>query len=164
MIKNYLLFMLLVLGSLTCFSQTSNDTIKADKIFGDYKYYLNNTELKAYELSNLISKDSLAYKKYSASEVTAFFSYLFAGSGGFLIGYPIGGYLANGEFNTPLFLAGVALAAVGISFSIIASNQLKSSVDIYNRNRNKLSYSRNNRDVKLNIGLTYNGAGLTLSF
>ena len=123
--------MLLVLASLTCFSQTSNDTIKVDKIFGGYKYYLNNTELKDYELSNLISKDSLAYKTYSASEVSTFFSYLFGCSGGFLIGYPIGGYLATGEFNTPLFLSGVALTAISIPFSINASNQIKSSVDIY---------------------------------
>ena len=123
-------------------------------IYSTHKYSTDGKTFKKVDCDtlSLMMKGNLksiellgSYKKNNT------FSKLFGISGGFLIGWPIGGYIGSGgnwkDSYTTMLGIGVALTAVGIIFETTASNRLKESVD----NFNKESLSTLSK-LKLNLG------------
>jgi hypothetical protein len=85
---------------------------------------------------------------------------LFAASGGFLIGWPIGTAIGGGDPNWILAGVGAGLAAIGITISTGAGKKIKQAVEIYNQGVGSSSM----RIKEIKISMINGGFGLSLRF
>ena len=82
----------------------------------------------------------------------------FAGIGGSLIGWSVGGKIGGGEFNTTVFTSGCGILTVGLVLGITADRVMIRSVERYNQVLKEkwgisLQYSPKNR--KFGLRLSY---------
>jgi hypothetical protein len=153
---------LLLIVSMTLISgQASNDSIIMKKVFGGYNFYQNNTKLNYSQLYEIMQSNEQAYKQIKAARSTNAFVSIFAGAGGFLIGYPIGTAIGGGDPNWVLAGVGAGLVLIAIPISIKCINQTKNAVNIYNSG---LRTSSVLPPAELKFGVTGNGIGFRLNF
>jgi hypothetical protein len=106
----------------------------------------------------LFVNDDEATRLFTASKSLQYAGMPFALVGGMLMGYPVGYALGGKEFNTPVFLSGCGVAAVGIIFGVIADKNRVKAAERYNKVLKE----------KWNVSIQYvpesNNYGLMLSF
>lgn len=146
--------------SISDYSQTSNDTIYSQKVFGGYRFWKKEKELKYSELLTIVKNNREAYKLIKSAQASNGFSVVLGGVGGFLVGYQLGTAIAGGEPNLAVGGVGIGLMGLSIPISINASKKARQGVAIYNKQIQELSYS----PPKIYFGCTESGIGLILKF
>ena len=115
--------------------------IELDKsFFGGWEYSIDGIEYKkvGYSGSGLrfeMSDNEAAQKQIDKYATCKTWATITAVPGGFLIGWPLGGYLANLEWKhsyTNMYIIGVPLCLTSIVFEATATGKLKKAVRIYN--------------------------------
>ncbi|NVK85826.1 MAG: hypothetical protein HWE21_15985 [Cytophagia bacterium] len=102
--------------------------------------------------------DAQAYMKKARTNSTM--AQIFAFSGGYLIGYPIGQSIAGGEANWTLAGIGVGVALIAIPFVSAFKENATLAINLYNES----DYKALNNNVQLKIGVLESGVGLRVSF
>lgn len=157
----FLLASVFLLGIGCIYSQSSNEPIIIDNAVIGHYYYHGDEEIKTVnKMKAIVAKDQLALEEVKKAVVPEVLSYIFAFSGGFAMGWQIGG-LPWGKFNPYVFAGGVGLVAVAYGFSAIVDNHIHKGVQIYNSNLESLPNSNN---INLELGFVPGGIGLILTF
>jgi hypothetical protein len=165
--KVILISMLCLFGTLAVSAQTNEQIVIKKK-----RYYLNDKKLNNKELKSILLSEpesAIEYKLAKKNSTIAMVPAL-AGTGLVIYGTIVMLGQADDEANgetvdqskwvTPT-LIGAGLVVVSFPFIISSNSHLKKSVTIYNSRKPATGY----RDVmKLDLGLTQNGVGITCSF
>ena len=147
-----------MLAILNCNSQN----IGTEKYIGGYKFYQNDKYLKMTELVSILESNSEAYELIKSAKSNKILSQLFAGAGGFLIGWQLGTGIAGGEPNWTTAAIGAGLIFISVPFSVKFNQKAKNAVDLYN---SELSSSlRYEFKPQFRLTVTGNGIELSMSF
>ncbi|VBB45060.1 conserved exported hypothetical protein [uncultured Paludibacter sp.] len=161
MIKKLIITAFIFLFSLSLFSQNSGDSIVIKKGSLENKYLLNDKPLSLNQIENLLQTNTDAMIYVNKAKSTATVSYIFAGIGGALIGYPIGTALGGGKPNWILAGIGAALVAIDIPIVKSADSKLEKAVEIYNSG---LTPKTDKQSYNIHFGLNQNGLALVINF
>ena len=115
--------------------------------FGGWKYSTDGVEYHSVGMSgtglyNEMSGNEAAQAKMDSYKKNATLSMLTAIPGGFLVGWPLGGYIGSSEWKdgyTTMMMIGVPLSIVSIVTETAAKRNLKEAVSIYNGETTALS-------------------------
>jgi hypothetical protein len=160
--KNILLFFGMLLYFMSAYGQAATDSITVNKVRGGYQFLQHGVPLNSTQFVMTLKDNDDAYKEYRKSRSSRTFSMLFSGTGGFLIGWPIGTAIGGGDPNWALAGIGAALVAIGLPLSFSSDNKLKSAVEIYNSSLRQTYFP--DRRVEFEFGLQANGIGLLVRF
>lgn len=142
------------------FSQSVSDTIEIKKAFLGTVFRQNGENLK---LKNLLAitksnPDAYGYMKKARNKNTV--GSVFAGVGGFLIGYTIGTAIAGKDPQWAIAGAGAGLVGAGLLFSVDAGKNARKAVQTYNQGLQ----NNNAGTMKIEAGFAGNGLGVRLAF
>lgn len=143
-------------------AQNDKEKIEIEKIFGGYRYTQNGRTLKMNQLVNKMRFDELAYPKIKTARLNNTLATIFGATGGFLIAYPIGTAIANGEPNWTLAYIGAGLIVLSIPISILGNKKAAEAVKIYNANL--FDQASHFKESQLRLNISGVGLGLTLKF
>ena len=112
-------------------------TIKGSVFLGMYFFQGSNEQKYTYDKVNVLFDVSSepAASSYKRGSSFTFASYISAGTGGALLGYPLGGYLVTGEFNEDDYImlgTGAGLAIISWIISKVADKSFEKGVNEYN--------------------------------
>ncbi|TRX65905.1 hypothetical protein [Carboxylicivirga sp. M1479] len=148
--------------ALTCaLGQASNDSITIKKVFGGYQFYQGANRLNMSQLVKSMETNELAYEQIKAAQSTNTLTSILGFAGGFMVGWPIGAAIGNGDPNWAMAGIGAGLIVVSIPLSQKFNKQVRQAVDTFNADRSAGSFWDNK---ELNLSMTDNGIGLTLHF
>ncbi len=154
-------FTVLLFYSLS-FSQASSDSITINKVRRGYQFLQHGLPLNSAQLGIILKDNDEAYKVYKKSRASYTFAMIFSGTGGFLIGWPIGTAIGGGDPNWAMAGIGAGLVAIGLPLAFNSDKLLRSSVGIYNTSF-RHSYYQDKR-IEFEFGLQSNGVGLLVKF
>jgi hypothetical protein len=140
--------------------QAITEPIFYKKELDKYVYYQNGNKLQKEDLIRILKSNNQAYTTYSNAHETNIFANILACAGGLLVGWPVGGYIANGKANWNLALIGGGIILVATPLSYYSISRMNHAVDIYNNGIKSSSIM----NQELRIGLTSNGVGIQLNF
>jgi hypothetical protein len=129
--KTVILCLLMVL-SISVFSQAVSDTITVKSFFGGCKVYQGGKQLSLSQLGSAVESNELAYAQFKKAQSANIFSMILGGVGGFMMGYQLGGVIAGREANSKMLGIGTGLAVISIPLTNKFVKQIRSTVDIYN--------------------------------
>jgi hypothetical protein len=166
--KLMLMFVLCVLGTLAVLPQSGDQIVRIKR-----HYYLGEKPLNGNELKTILKNDQASADLYKKSTKKMTAGLVFLGIGTAFIGYAalnppkensggLPGLISDEEMQKwmkPVY-ASLGCIALSIPFLISGSKNGKQSIEVYNSNH-KTGY---NRDIKIDIGFTPNGAGLLCRF
>jgi hypothetical protein len=159
--KIYLILALLTITIIGSFGQTSRDSIVMKKMLGGYMFYQGANRLKMYELVNVMKPNEKAYKEIKSAQSTYALTMIIGGTGGFMIGWPVGTAIAGGDPDWVMAGIGMGLIVISIPISQKYYKQAKQAVGTYNGGLQASSFW----DKKeLRFSMRGNGAGLIISF
>ncbi len=159
MIKLTFLITLLSFFFANSFSQT--DSISVEKVFGGFKFEQNDKRIFPNTMLIIMADNQEALSFMKKAKLNYGFSFVLSFTGGFLLGWPIGTAIGGGEPNWNLAGIGTGLMVAGIPFSRAGDLYSLKAIEIYNSNI-QAPTSRNG--IRLDIGLTNHGIGMTLTF
>lgn len=159
--KISLILILLTMCLSFTFGQTSLDSITMKKVFGGYTFYQGDKRLNMSKLVKIMRPNELAYKEIKAAQTTNIIAAIIAGTGGFMVGWPLGTALGGGDPNWTMAGIGAGLIVVSIPISQKVNKQSKRAVDTFNGGLKTSSFWDKN---ELRFSMTRNGVGLTLRF
>lgn len=145
--------------SISAFAQS--DSIIATKVFAGYKFEHNGTILNPRALLKIMEADPEAYALMKKARTSSDIGTVFAFTGGFLIGWPIGTAIAGGDPNWLLAGIGAGCLAIGIPLSLRASKGIIGSVNLYNSNLRGTYFEQG---LRLRLGVATGGVGVTVDF
>jgi hypothetical protein len=127
-----------------------------NSFFSGYKYSIDSVSFESIDtdkLTELMGENNESIELLNSYSTNLTISKVFGYPGGFLIGWPLGGYLGSGgewkDGYTTMLLVGAGLAIVSIVFESTANNKLEESISKYNSSLNTLS-------SKVKVGIDYN--------
>lgn len=154
--KKTILTLIVVLATMTyCNAQK----IEMEKVFGGYKYSQNESMLMMKDLVKIMESNQQAYELIKKAQSNNSVASIFGGTGGFLVGLPIGTALGGGDAEWALAGIGVGLIAIGIPFSSSANKNAKQAVEVYNSSLNSSAYKKRKPEFKV----MHNGSGIGFS-
>jgi hypothetical protein len=137
-------------------SQIQNDTLSIN----NNQFELNGKVIMYNQVFALMNGNPEALSAMQRIKSNNFASSIFAYSGGFLIGYPLGQAIGGGKPQWELAGIGAGLVLLAIPFSVAAHNNARIAVRLYNAKVIQTASVR----TKIDIGLTNNGLGIRFSF
>ncbi|HOB83872.1 MAG TPA: hypothetical protein PKX27_03385 [Bacteroidales bacterium] len=158
--KIQIIMALLTVCLAVSFGQTS-ESITMKKVFGGYQFYQGDKRLNMNQLVNAIKPNEQAYKEIRSAKTTYAITSVFAGAGGFMVGYPIGTAIGGGDPNWTMAGIGAGLIVVSIPLSVKFNKQARQAVNTYNNGSVTGSFW-NKSEFK--FCFTANGMGLKLRF
>ena len=142
------------------FGQTS-ESITMKKVFGGYQFYQGDKRLNVNQLVNTMKSNEQAYKEIRSAKTTYSIATVFAGAGGFMVGWPIGTAIGGGDPNWTMAGIGAGLIVVSIPLSLKFNKQASQAVNTYNRgSATGLFWNKS----ELRFCMTGYGMGLRLRF
>lgn len=147
-----------------CFSSfllAQSDSITTTRIFGGYKFEQNGQVLKSKMLLEIMESDPEAYAMMKKAKSNLDVGSVFAGAGGFLVGWALGTMLGGGEFNPVIAGIGAGCLAIGIPVSSGGSKLAVKAAGIYNSNLEGTAFEQG---LQLRFGTSTYGIGLTMTF
>ena len=161
--SNLLIFFLIFSSSI--FSQK---IFLKSSFFSGHEYSIdsvNYENIDTDKLKELIGDNVESIELLNSYSTNTTISKVFGYPGGFLIGWPLGGYLGSGgewkDGYTTMLLIGSGLVIVSIVFESIANNKLEESVSKYNSRANpisskvKIDFGYNPMYTNLSININY---------
>lgn len=158
--KKTLISTLAILFCATLYPQVPQDTIQTVKKGMGTRYMMNGTTLTWGELISITGTNAQASEEIKAARRNSSVANIFAGAGGFMMGWPLGTAIGGGEPNWTLFGIGVATALVSVPFVISSQKHLSNGIKTYNRGVGGLSF----RETKLILGSSPHGLGFEIVF
>jgi len=162
MYKKPIIFLFYLLICISVFSQSSNDSIQIIKINTHYRYEQQGHVLNLLQMTQIMKTDKEATKYLKSAKLSNGISVLFEFTGGFLIGYPIGTYIAGKGANLSMLAVGIGFLVVDIPISIATKRNLFKAIHHYNSYKSETGLISNAYDF--HMGITQNGIGITLKF
>ncbi|MDB5012543.1 MAG: hypothetical protein JWQ25_745 [Daejeonella sp.] len=156
--KTSYLFLSFMLTLQLSFGQTKPDSIQTKKAFSTF-YLQNGKILSPKQLLKTTETNPESYKEMKIAKSNADIGQVFSFSGGFLVGYSLGGVIGGKPNWTPALIGG-GLIIASIPFSSAYAKHAKAAVKIYNQGMNQLGFRR----IEYYPALTANGIGLTMKF
>jgi predicted lipid-binding transport protein (Tim44 family) len=141
--------------------QTSNDSIRIEKVFGSYTFYQEGRRLNLNQLAKTMKSNPEAYKHIKKARSNYTGSMILGYAGGFMVGWPLGTAIAGGEPNWIIAGIGAGIIVASIPFTRKTNEQAKKAVELYNRGEVTGSY---HDKPKLEFALNRNGIGFRLIF
>jgi len=143
-------------------AQDDKEKIEVERVFGGYRYTQNGRDLKMKQLVKKMRYDEMAYPKIKSARLNNTLATVLGAAGGFLIAYPIGTAIVNGEPNWTLAYIGAGLIVLSIPISIIGNKKAAKAIHIYNANL----YDQASlfKKPQLRLSISGPGLGLTLKF
>lgn len=123
-------------------------------------FYHENRALKPKNMLELMKDNSAAFEEMKKAKANSDAATVFAFLGGGLIGWTLGGLIGPGEPTWGLGAAGLGLIFVGIPFSSTYVKRASKATEIYNSGIKQTG----SNPVKVNLGLSNQGFGLTMKF
>lgn len=123
-----LLFSLLFSGSI--FAQSDSLTYKNG-------FWLDGRKLTRVTVKEMMNKNEAALKDFNAGRTMEVVGYIVAYPSAFVLGYDLGRRLAGGAGSNTMLIAGGIGTAVGLVFAIVADNNYKNAVRLYNASLKK---------------------------
>ncbi len=143
---------LLLMTFFNLYSQGMPDTIEVKKSI----FRQNGKRLAPKQLLEITKSNSEAYKEMGIAKINHDIGSLFALTGGFFIGLPIGTFLAGSDPNWALVGIGVGLACISIPFSTAYTKHAKNAVKLYNDGLKQ--------NVDLRVSFSGTGVSLRVTF
>lgn len=162
MFKKPIIFLFGLIICISVFSQNSNDSIQIIKIGTNYRYEQHGHLLNLQQMTQIMTTDKEAAKYLKSAKLSNGISVLLGYAGGFMIGYPIGRYIAGRGANLSMLAVGIGFVIVDIPVSIATKRNLFNAIHRYNSHNSEAGLISN--DYDLHMGITQNGIGFTLSF
>ncbi len=160
--KKIVLSLLVCLAFSLSYGQTIADSISIKKGFGGYKFYQHDIMLSFSQLGNVLEPNAEAYEIFNKAQTNNKIATILGGTGGFLIGYPIGYAIGGGDPKWIMTVVGAGIVSVAIPISLKSNRQAKSAVDIYNSSLVNANYF--SPEIYLKLGKTDNGFGVKIIF
>ncbi len=157
--KNILITCILICCFVSVKAQSQTDTIQIEKKLGT-NYLLLGEKLTPKQLLTIMEVNPTAYDLMKKAKRNYDAAQIFAGVGGFFIGFPIGTTIAGGDPNWLLAGIGVGLVGVAIPFSVNYNKKAREAVALYNDGIRSLGY----HELDMKLGFAANGIRLTLNF
>ena len=162
MYKKPIIFLFYLLICISVFSQSSNDSIQIIKINTNYRYEQLGHVLNLRQMTQIMKTDKEATKYLKTAKLSNGISVLLECTGGFLIGYQIGTYIAGRGANLSMLAVGISFLVVDIPINIATKRNLFKAINLYNTH--KTATGLNGNDYDFHLGITQNGIGITLKF
>lgn len=141
------------------FAQNQTDSIRIEKRLG-IVFIQDGKLLTPKQLLEITKINHAAYEEMRVAKTYRSAAMVLGYAGGFLIGWPLGTALGGGEPNWTLAGVGAGLILLAIPLSISYSKHAKEAVGIYN----SVLGNTGLRKIKFDLGLTYNGIGIKMTF
>ena len=157
--KNIVIIVLIAIcGSL--FSQTVQDSIEIRKGLGNSFRYQGKL-LVPKKLKEIVSVNAEAAREVRRANTNLVFSSILGGSGGFLIGYPLGVYIGGGKPIWSMAAVGAFAVLVSIPFSVAYNSHTTKAVRIYNEG---IRQTTQTKKLNFELGYTPDGIGVRMKF
>ncbi|OJV54605.1 MAG: hypothetical protein BGO31_06460 [Bacteroidetes bacterium 43-16] len=158
-----LLFFTGLAVSTGCHAQLSTDTIITKRLpQGGYRYYHGDIRLNNQQLVRTVKSDPLAKKTMQSAQTNEVFGTVLSASGGALIGFPVGTYIAGGKMQWGYIAAGVAVIICSYPLYNNAYKLKRKSISQFNEGvNNRTTFLQRS---ELNIAAYNSGVGLTWRF
>ncbi len=144
------LTMLLVLAVVTlCYSQSSAEITLKKNFFTGWKYSSDGLAFKNVGFSGSELRDEMRGDEKAQAHMTKYkssktWAAITGWPGGFLLGWPIGGYLGSGgewkDSYTTMMIIGAPLAVISTIFEASATRNLKKAVALHNGEEHSLGF------------------------
>ncbi len=129
-----LISLLFILGSmLSLTAQAQVDTISYSHSFGGNVYLYNGQILKFQQLKKMVKSCPEAKKTMNKAILHYNVAMVFAYTGGFFVGFPVGQMMSGGDVNYEFFAVGAGFIAIGMPFWYRYNKKSLEAVKIYNR-------------------------------
>jgi len=160
-----LLFLLFI--SVLCINSAyAQETEQKLVINKGYKITSNGVKLTNDEVLNILSVYPDLQKTFNSGAKNLKGAAALGWIGGFAFGFGIGGILGSvvmgneiKSYNYYIMGAGAVLLVPGIALEVVGKKKIKNSINQFNNMQNQSS-----NIVKMNFGLTPNGAGIVIDF
>lgn len=155
--KNLLLFLFIAAVN-TLFAQTTNDTISMVKRNnGRVAYMKGGIPLLPIQLEDVMYDYPESMRYLQKAKTNQVFGIIFAATGGYLIGYPLGTAIGGGDPNWSMAAIGAGVVAIAFVFDGATKSNIRDAVEAYNR-------SVREKNSSLSFGFTPSGIGFRLAF
>ena len=155
-------FLLTLLVVITSILNSNAQRIEMEKGLIGHSYYQNNVYLTMNDLFSRMEFNSEAYQLIKSAKSNKILSHIFGGAGVFLICWPLGTEIANGEPNWSIAIVGTVLVFISVPFYAKSTQKAKNAVDIYNAGLPQ-SY-RYKLKPQFRLTVNRNGIGLSMCF
>lgn len=162
MYKKSIIFIFCLTICISVFSQTNKDSIQMIKVGNNYRCEQNGHILNLRQLTGIMKTDKEATAHLKLAKLSNDISVLLGFTGGVLIGYPIGSYIAGKGVNLSMFAVGIGFLIVDIPLNIATKRNLTRAINRYNSSISGTGLI--NKACDLHMGITQNGIGITLKF
>jgi hypothetical protein len=157
--KKLFFIFLATFSTFSCFAQYDKDTIEIRQKLGKV-YYQNDEILTAATLYYILNANDSAALEVKQAKANVFPMYLFACTGGFLIGWPIGTAIGGGDPNWTLAIIGAGCVLLSIPFQVGYNKHILQAVTIYNKDLQEIGIKK----PILELGMARNGFGVAVRF
>ncbi|NDP21228.1 MAG: DUF4156 domain-containing protein [Paludibacter sp.] len=137
------------------------DTIQLMKLNGVTKYMYKGENLTMDRLSFIVQKNAKSLEYLNKAKSTSGLLNVMGFVGGALIGYPLGTLLGGGNPNWTLAAVGCGVLVVAIPIASTANNNVKKSIDTFNR---LTPIAQNDLYYDIRFGIIQSGLGFSIKF
>lgn len=123
-------------------------------------FYLENRALKPRNMLELMKDNPAALEEMKKAKANSDAASVFAFLGGGLIGWTLGGLIGPEPPTWGLAAAGAGLILVALPFSSSYVKRASNATEIYNNSLKQTGH----HPVKVNLGISDHGFGLTMKF
>ncbi len=148
--------------TLTTITICNAQKIEIKKVFGGYQYSQNGNRMTMGKLIKVMESNSEALKFMKRAKSNNVLASILGGTGGALIGFPIGAAIGGGDVNWTLAGIGAGLVAIGIPISSGANKNAQKAVELYNASLISSSFYKFKPEFK--FVANENGVGLSMNF
>ena len=149
----------LMLGCLNLYSQNISDSIEIRMSYG-VQFRQHGVSLSPRNMLEIMKADNAAYGEMTIAKNQHDLSLICGIPGGFLIGWPIGTFIAGGDPNWKLAGFGAILTLISFKCSLSYNRHARTAVGYYNEG---LSLEEGTK-TRFNLGICKQGLGLTVWF
>lgn len=155
--KAFLLLCYLLTGSLFLYSQSVSDSIEIRMSYG-IQFRQHGKTLSPRKMLAIMIVDNAAYSEMVIAKSKYDLSLLFGIPGGFLIGWPIGTFVAGGVPNWKLAAVGGVLTLISIKYTLSFNRHARIAAGYFNEGL------RLEEGIKTSVhfGFCNHGLGLTV--
>lgn len=153
----YIIF--IILCSLNLYSQDVSDSIEI-RMSNGVQFRQHGRLLTPRKMLEILKEDNAAYSEMVIAKSRYDLSLLVGIPGGFLIGWPIGTYIAGGTPSLRMASVGVALSVLSIAFNLSYNRHARTAAGYYNEGLKLVEGAK----TSVNLGLCNHGLGLTVRF
>jgi len=142
----------------------SSDSITIERTFWGNKFHQNGQNLRLSTLIKTMEVNEVAYQEIKSAQSSYIVASIVGGTGGYLIGWPIGTAIGGGEPKWELLGIGTVLAIVSIPITHHFNQKAKKAINIFNAELEEPKVSSFFHKTSMRLNLSPSGLGFALRF